>query len=443
MECFFIKRKFIAIFLLIILVTTVCQPVFATDVRVESDSRTNKIYSILEIIKNIIKEVVSQLRSLLSGGDKPQETSSLETEFLKLENNKKNMVYSPLSIKYALSMLNEGANGNTKKQIEKVLGDKNLGKYNNIDKILSLANSVYIREEFKEDIKESYKKQLEEKYNAEVNYDAFKNADNINNWIENKTFGRIKDMLSDDIVQDSENMMVLINALALDMEWEDNFDAEDTGGAEFFLEDGSSMNATTLKKETKSDSMSYYKDDEVTALRINLKEYENTQLEFVAVMPKEKLSNYIEEFNMDDLDNVIEKSKLASETKAGLYVTIPRFSVEYDLNLKEDLIKLGITDAFNFELADFSNMSNKKIFVGDALHKANIDFTEKGIKAAAATVIFIKDGMALKDDEPERIIINKPFLYVIRDKETGEIWFTGTVYEPNSWEEDKANYEYR
>ncbi|MBQ6992179.1 MAG: hypothetical protein IJN50_04650 [Clostridia bacterium] len=409
----------------------------------ESDSRTNKIYSILEIIKNIIKEVVSQLRSLLSGGDKPQETSSLETEFLKLENNKKNMVYSPLSIKYALSMLNEGANGNTKKQIEKVLGDKNLGKYNNIDKILSLANSVYIREEFKEDIKESYKKQLEEKYNAEVNYDAFKNADNINNWIENKTFGRIKDMLSDDIVQDSENMMVLINALALDMEWEDNFDAEDTGGAEFFLEDGSSMNATTLKKETKSDSMSYYKDDEVTALRINLKEYENTQLEFVAVMPKEKLSNYIEEFNMDDLDNVIEKSKLASETKAGLYVTVPRFSVEYDLNLKEDLIKLGITDAFNFELADFSNMSNKKIFVGDALHKANIDFTEKGIKAAAATVIFIKDGMALKDDEPERIIINKPFLYVIRDKETGEIWFTGTVYEPNSWEEDKANYEYR
>ena len=160
-------------------------------------------------------------------------------------------------------------------------------------------------------------------------------------------------------------------------------------------------------------------------------------------MPEEKLSNYIKDFDMNDLNNVIEKSTLASDTKAGLYVTIPRFSIEYDLNLKDDLIKLGITDAFSLDLADFSNISDKKLYVTDALHKANIDFTEKGIKAAATTVIHMTCGMALREEMPINININKPFLYVIRDKDTGEIWFIGTVCEPNHWEQDEPTYQYR
>ena len=104
---------------------------------------------------------------------------------------------------------------------------------------------------------------------------------------------------------------------------------------------------------------------------------------------------------------------------------------------------MGIIDAFDENLADFSNISDTQLYVSDALHKANIDFTEKGIKAAAVTVIYMTCGVALEDERPIEININKPFLYVIRDKKTGEIWFIGTVYEPNSWENDKVNYEYR
>ena len=87
-------------------------------------------------------------------------------------------------------------------------------------------------------------------------------------------------------------------------------------------------------------------------------------------------------------------------------------------------------------------MSNNKLCVSDALHKANIDFTEKGIKAAAVTVFGIKDlaMMPIEKPKPEEVKIDKPFLYVIRDKKTGEIWFVGTVYEPNSWDNDKADY---
>jgi len=88
--------------------------------------------------------------------------------FLKLENKNENLVYSPLSIKYALSMLSEGANGNTKEEIDKLIKELTLTKYNNIDKVLSLANSVFIRDTYKEYVKEDYINSLKDKYNAEV-----------------------------------------------------------------------------------------------------------------------------------------------------------------------------------------------------------------------------------------------------------------------------------
>ena len=74
----------------------------------------------------------------------PTEKVDFDFSFLKIENNEKNMIYSPLSIKYALSMLNDGAAGSTRAQIEKLIEGENLTKYKNIDKVLSLANSVYI-----------------------------------------------------------------------------------------------------------------------------------------------------------------------------------------------------------------------------------------------------------------------------------------------------------
>ena len=117
--------------------------------------------------------------------------------------------------------------------------------------------------------------------------------------------------------------------------------------------------------------------------------------------------------------------------------------MDYNLELKNDLIELGITDAFDEKLADFSMISDRNLYVSDALHKANIDFTEKGIKAAATTVIYMTCEASIMEAKPVEININKPFLYVIRDKNTGEIWFLGTVYEPNSWEDDKINYQYR
>lgn len=400
------------------------------------------IIAIISVILNRSTQDKNKENNILSSteSENKQTGTDFSMKFLQLENNKQNMIYSPLSIKYALNMLNEGANGNTKTQIENLIGNLSLTKYNNIDQVLSLANSAYIRDTYSKNIKEEYIKTLNDKYNAEINYDSFSNANNINKWIENKTLGIIKNMIDDEAVQNPYTQMLLINALAIDMEWQEPFE-DNTYGEKFYLADGSQMNATMMHKETKSDNISYYKDQNTTVLTMDLKKYDDTQLEFIAIMPEENLSSYIEKFSTEDLNNIMEKTTLASKTNNGLEITIPRFSFEYNLKLKEDLKKLGITDAFDMNLADFSSMANEKLFVSDALHKADIDFTEKGIKAAAVTAMILQNTAIIEEPtSPEVIKIDKPFMYFIQDKNTKEIWFVGTVYEPDSWEEDSLNY---
>lgn len=369
-------------------------------------------------------------------------TGDFDFTFLKIENQKNNMIYSPLSIKYALNMLKEGAEGNTKKQIDNVLKNTSLTKYNNIDKVLSLANGLYIRDTYNQYVKNEFKNKLMNSYNAEINQDTFQNANNINKWIENKTLGIIKNMLKDEQVQKPDLEMILVNALAIDMEWKNTFETDETRGQEFNLADGSKMIATTMNKKTSSNDISYYKDENVTALTMDLKEYGDTQFEFIAIMPKDNLSGYIDRFTKTDLDKIISQSKLASNTPYGVKIEIPKFKFNYNLGLKADLIKMGITEAFDGRLANFSNMSTREgLYVSEALHKADIDFSEKGIKAAAVTVMMMMDSAMITEHKPEEIKIDRPFMYVIRDKKTGEIWFVGTVYEPNSWDNDKEDYE--
>ena len=374
--------------------------------------------------------------------------ADLNFDFLKLENNSKNLIYSPLSIKYALKMLNEGAQGNTKEQIETVLNNVNLTKYKNIEKVLSLANCIYIRDNYAEFINENYKNTLKNKYDAEINYDEFKNSTNVNNWIENKTLGIIKNMLDDDMFNDKDLKMLIINALAIDMEWEEKFSEDNTRGREFTLENGNEVIATTMNKKASSDNIKYYIDDKVTTLTMNLKKYDDTQLEFMAIMPNnEKLSDFVKDISKEKIDDIYKEQKTAASTNAGLNIFVPKFSYEYDLQFEQDLKALGIRDAFDPNLANFLKMTNsedERLYVGKALHKANIDFTEKGVKAAAVTVFaMLKATAMIQEEKPIEVKIDKPFMYVIKDKNTNEIWFTGTVYEPNLWENDKDDYTVR
>jgi len=374
--------------------------------------------------------------------------SDFDFSFLKLENNKKNMLYSPLSIEYALKMLQEGALNNTYDEISKLIGNSKLPKYESIDNTLSLANGLLIRDKFYEYVKTEYINTLKEQYDAEVKKEEFKNAENANKWIEDKTLGIIKNMLSDDVVQNPDLFMLIINALAIDMEWAVRFSDNNTHGQTFYKDDGEEMEATMMfLKEIKTDAISYYSNDDITALTMDLKDYNGTQFEFMAIMPNENLSGYVEKVSKEQISEIDENLKLSTDTLDGVNVRIPKFKFNYDLELKKDLIKLGIKDAFDRYSANFSKMADekamdRKVYVDDALHKADIEFTEKGVKAAAVTVMIMVAATSMpRPKVPVEITIDKPFMFIIRDKETKDIWFTGTVYEPNLWENDKESYK--
>ncbi len=372
------------------------------------------------------------------------QNKDLDMEFLKLENKNENLRYSPLSIKYALKMLSCGANGKTKSEIDSLVGNLDLTKYKNIEKVLSLANSIFIRDSYKEYVKDEFIKKVNGDFDAEIKFDRFANASNVNNWISEKTFGIIKNMIKDDLVQDEDLEMLLINALAIDMEWQSGFASDKTRGRDFVKEDGSKIIATTMNKEVKNDSASYYIDDKVTVLTMDLKDYDDAQLEFAAIMPKENLSGFTKEITSKDINDLLNKTHKASSEPAGLKIYIPKFKFEYDLKLQNDLQLLGMNEAFSKYDADFTNMTSnpKGLYVGKALHKANIEFSEDGIKAAAVTVfaMFEKSSISINPKLPVEVKIDKPFMFLIRDKETGEVWFVGTVYSPNLWENDQAEY---
>lgn len=355
--------------------------------------------------------------------------------FLQLETKKNNLVYSPLSIKYALHMLSDGAKGQTKTEIENVIGTNVLPTYQSVDSHLAFANGLFIRDTYQNHIVAGYKELLQDSYNADLICYDFNSADRINSWISENTLGLINGLLQDYQVQNSD--VILTNALAIDMDWQSKFDEADTRGAEFTNGDKTSE-AAFMYKKTGSKANKYYKSDDLTMLSMPLKEYGNTQLEFVAIMPND-LDSYVKENKIrSDLDKLKEPTD-----RQELAIMIPRFKFEYDLHFVQDLKKLGIKTVFDKDNADLSGISDTgKLYVGDAIHKANIEFAEKGIKAAAVTVILMMDATAIPDEtQTISLYFNKPFMFLIRDAKNGEEWFTGTVYEPILWDDVKEDYK--
>ena len=415
-------------------------------------SLITSIVALLLIIIGVIFLINNSGKKTTGGGntepDKPYNPNDVVIDGftfapLKLETKEENLVYSPLSIKYALSMLNEGASGTTKEEIDALIKDLSLTKYDNIDNTLSLANSIFIRDIYEEHINKDYTNALKDKYNAEVIFDEFKDANNVNNWISEKTFNIIKNMLSDDQVQNPDLKIMLINALAIDMEWLDRFESENTTSRTFTKANGKEVDVAMMHKT--SETNEFYQDDDYSVLSMPFKDYNGTNLEFIAIMPNEgNLKEILTSDNMNDtINNLL--SKLHTPVNQELSISLPRFDFEYKTSLKNDLIQMGIKLAFTSN-ADFTKIGDTKLYVDEVLHKANIKCSEKGVKAAAATVIMMKDSAMIMDPNPKEIVYlnyNKPFMFIVRDKSTKEVWFTGTVYEPTLWEDAKADYDYK
>lgn len=204
------------------------------------------------------------------------------------------------------------------------------------------------------------------------------------------------------------------------------------------------LNSNYKRVHTSTD-FSLYNDNEVKVFAKDLKEYNGTTLQYVGIMPQQtSLSNLIKDIDSKKITTLIDNLKeiKPENFKEGVVTKIigqiPLFKFDYELKLMDDLKELGITDVFDINKADLSGIvSDRSAVISDVTHKANIEFSNEGIKAVAAT------GMAgagsagcrfeYKYDVPIETIdltFDKPFMFLIRDKTTGEVWFTGTVYDP-------------
>lgn len=348
----------------------------------------------------------------------------------------KNVMISPESIQLALAMTANGANSNTLTQMEEVLckgltiEELNKYSYSFINKQMndngvqiSVANSLWIKDdEGSIRVNDEFLKTDKTYYNADAFMKPFDEStkDEINTWVFDNTKGMIKDIL-DRI--DKDAVMYLVNAIAFEGEWEEQYeDYQVKENTDFNNADGSISKVNML---TSGESY-YMHDDKAKAF---IKPYKGGQYGFMAILPNEGVSveEYIGGMTGESFMSLYSSRSYDVDVLAG----IPEFSYDYDYLVNNTLISLGMTDAFDEEKADFTNMGEAKtnLYINRVLHKTHIELDRKGTKAAAATVVEINKGSCEGPGQVEEIILDRPFIYVIVDIQTGLPIFIGAVNE--------------
>lgn len=373
-------------------------------------------------------------------------TGDFNIDLIKTTKRDKNYLVSPYSIEIALNMLKEGANGNTRKEIEDLITDRKINDVS-IKNRVKIANAIFIKDTYKNKVKKDYSNLLVKNYNADIVYDKFQNPDVINKWVNDKTDGMIKGILQ---FIPEDFVLGLANALAIDVEWDEPFDCSQTQSNVFTKEDGEEIDVEMMHKTYDYSTAKYLSSKDAKGIVISYEsynkktgevDYENGRsLEFVGILPEKGIDEYIDSLTTEKIDNLIDSGKYAS-SKFEINLSLPRFKYAYDVPNFIDVLKaLGIKDAFDSKNADFTNIMKKEdmkanLYVSDAIHKTYIDLNEKGTKAAAVTYFGLKDSAAIMPEEKESVSIkfNKPFIYMIRDSKTKEILFFGATYEPNLW----------
>lgn len=368
-------------------------------------------------------------------------TGEFTLSFLKDVNNKSegNYLVSPYSVEVALSMLRDGTNGNTKGEINKLIGDKKIALLDN--KTVHIANAVFIKNMYKDGINTSFNDGLKTDYKSEVLYDEFETPAVINNWADKNTDGMIKEVVNE---IPKEFVLGLANALAIDVNWKYQFQCENTNSKEFTKENNEKINVEMMSKSFEyGEDVKYIESDKAKGIIIPYKDEEG--LEFIAIKPNGSIDDYINNLTMDEL-NKLEENVKTPNSNLHIHLSLPRFKFDFDYKMfKASLKDLGIKEVFNPEKADLTaimtrdNMTKYDIgnlYVSEAVHKTYIDLNEKGTKAAAVTYFGISKNTSIADPKLPEIInieFDKTFLFMIRDKNTKTVLFTGVVDSPTEW----------
>lgn len=348
------------------------------------------------------------------------------------EDEKPNVFISPLSASLCLSMITNGASGNTLTEMQDVLGFPassfsldDLNNYNqklttallDLDNTtqLGIANSIWVKQGFK--VYDSFVNVNKQMYDAQVQELDFTSPaakDVINRWCAEQTNDCIKEVIK---VIPANARMYLLNALYFKGIWASQFEKSATRQENFTNSDGTQQKVNMMNQ---TEMFNYTKNSTFSIAELP---YGNEAFSMVILLPSggKTLDESLSELTSENWKEW--NSNMAGKQ---LQVKLPRFKVEYDKTLIDDMIAMGMKDAFDGNKADFSKMSAAELYVGVLQQFTYINVDEEGTEAAAVTVGGMLDSaVGLPVTIP--FYVDSPFAFMIKEKSTGAILFMGKV----------------
>ncbi|XP_010604990.1 neuroserpin [Fukomys damarensis] len=397
------------------------------------------------------------LQSVVFGATLPDETSVEVSvnmyNHLRAIGEDENILFSPMSIALAMGIMEFGAQGSTLKEIRHSMDYDNLKTgeefsflkdFSNMvtaeesQYVMKIANSLFIQNGFH--VSDKFLQMMKKYFNAEVNHVDFSQnvavANYINKWVENNTNNLLKDLVSPRDF-DAVTHMALINAVYFKGNWKSQFRPENTRTFSFTKDDESEIQIPMMYQQGEF----YYGEfsdgsNEAGGIYQVLEiPYEGDEISMMLVLSRQEvplatLEPLVKAQLIEEWANSVKKQKVE--------VYLPRFTVEQEIDLKDILKALGITEIF-IKDANLTTLSdNKEIFLSKAIHKSFIEVNEEGSEAAAASGMIAISRMAVLYPQ---VIVDHPFFFLIRNRRTGTILFMGRVMHPETMNTSGHDFE--
>jgi serpin B len=352
-----------------------------------------------------------------------------------------NLFYSPYSISLALAMTYAGARGETEQQMAATMHytlpqERLHPTFNALDTTLTscgddegedafqlnIANALWGQEGYK--FLSTFLDTLAENYGAGLRTLDFVNEtesarQTINNWVSDQTEEKIQDLIPKGML-DPLVRLVLTNAIYFNGKWVLPFEKSNTHDEPFTLLDGSTVSVPMMSQ---TGNFEYAEGDGYQAVELP---YRDSNVAMLFILPEAgRFEEMQGTFSAESITAITEDL-----TPQQVRLFVPKFTFESEFNLSETLIQMGMPAAFGN--ADFSGMTgNRELFISDVVHKAFVAVDEEGTEAAAATAVIMAKGAPMIKDAI-LIKLDRPFLFLIRDNDTGTILFVGRVLNPQT-----------
>ena len=365
--------------------------------------------------------------------------------YQQLQSQPGNLFYSPYSISSALAMTYAGAEGSTAEEMASVLrfmlDQENLHpafnaldqKFDSLAELeipqdqgdpfqLNIANAIWGQKDFH--FESDFLDLLAENYGAGLwllDYISQPEESRlaINEWVSDETKEKIQDLIPQGGI-DSDTRLVLSNAIYFKATWVEQFEKRLTEEGKFYGLEGEEISAQMMQSGS-SASFRYLKDDDYQAVELP---YIGNQVSMLVVVPDQGMfEEFEDQFSIEKLNLILD-----GLSYSPVVLTFPKFEFEAEISLAEILTDMGMPTALS-DAADFSGMTGSKdLFISDVFHKAFVSVDEEGTEAAAATAVDMS--LTSMPESPLELTVDRPFLFLIREHDTGTVLFMGRVVNP-------------